>query len=371
MIDESSHASDVADELDLTSSAYAEDVTGEIDLTSSAFAEDVADAINDGAGRDYTLRVMQFNIGHFNMGTQPAPTNNNPSTTTVQINSSKSDGWAANPKTMDRNYAVQLQRWQDFISEADADIIGIEEYNNYFGYNNGNAVTIENAGIFNGYNLSVGRMGISLFNGYQAVSGWQWNALASRKVMSAAGDQELGSTGINIAKCYARYATITVKGKSVIIASTHLNWAQNADAVTSRTAEIQSLISWLSSYPYVILMGDFNTDGIYKASGEKTPEERLAGADDFDPFITAGFTLANHGAWGDIKTAPATDARQDTGHLVPRSYLDNIIVKGFTMDNLQLLDLAANGPNTVDVGSITDHCVLVCDLTMIEEGGEQ
>lgn len=47
MIDETSYASDVADELGLTLSAYAEDVTGAVDLTSAAYGEDVAEAVND------------------------------------------------------------------------------------------------------------------------------------------------------------------------------------------------------------------------------------------------------------------------------------------------------------------------------------
>ena len=47
MIDETSFASDVADELGLTQSAYAEDVTGKVNLSSTAYAEDVADAINE------------------------------------------------------------------------------------------------------------------------------------------------------------------------------------------------------------------------------------------------------------------------------------------------------------------------------------
>lgn len=366
MIDESSYANEVADGLSLTSSAYAEDVTGEVDLTASAYGEDVATAVND--ADDGTLRILQFNIGHFNMGTQPAPTNNNPSSTTVLISDTKNDGY---PSSVDRDYEIQLQRWEALVKSVGADIIGIEEYNKFFGWLDGSVVELTDTDIFDGYNISVGRMGQSLFAGGQIqTNGWQWNALASKYAMTGAGDQELGSTGVNIAKCYAHYATITLKGKPVIIASTHLNWAQNADAATSRTAEIQSLISWLNNYPYVILMGDFNTDGIYMDN--KTDQDYLDGADDFDPFITAGFTLANHGAWGDIKTCPATGSRPDLGLLSPRSYLDNIIVKGFTMSNVMVLDTGVQVESgTVDIGMLTDHCAVVCELTMIEEGGGQ
>lgn len=363
MIDNTSYASNVADELSLTSSAYAEDVTDAVGLTSAAYAEDVAEAAND--HQVGTIRILQFNIGHFNMGTQPAPTGDNPSSDTVLISSAKNDGWVASPKTVDRNYAVQLQRWEDIISGIDADIIGIEEYNKYFGWNNGVAIELTDTDIFDGYNLSVGRMGQSLYNGSVLTRGWQQNALASRFRMSNTGDRELGSSGHNIAKCYARYATVNINGKQVVIASTHLNWAQNNDAVASRTTEIEALISWLENEPYVILMGDFNTNGIYKASG-KTEQEYFDGVNDFDPFLEAAFTLANHGAWGDFKTSPATYARPDSNFQVPTSCLDNIIVKGFSMSNVQVLDMAALGPNTVDVGSITDHCGIMCDLTLID-----
>lgn len=61
MIDETSYASDVADELGLTSSAYAEDVTGAVDLTSAAYGEDVAEAVNEGGDApDYTGIGIKF-----------------------------------------------------------------------------------------------------------------------------------------------------------------------------------------------------------------------------------------------------------------------------------------------------------------------
>ena len=355
MIDQNSYSEAVADELGLASSAYAEDVTAEVSLTSSAYGEDVDEAINNRPVGDYDLRVLQYNIGHFNMGRAAAPTGNNPNTNNVLINSNKSDGY---PNSVDRNYAIQLQRWKDCINGVGADIIGIEEYNKYFGWNGGSVVELADTGIFLGYDISVGRMGLSLVNGGEVTHGWQWNALASKYAIYASGDEELGSTGNNVAKCYARYATVDIKGRQVIIASTHLNWAQNNDAVTSRALEIQHLINWLKDYPYVILMGDFNVDGAYKSN--KTDQDYLDGAaQGFDPFIDAGFTLANHGRWGDLKTAFATGSRPDQTKSYPYTYIDNIIVKGFAMSNVQV----------IDDGRLTDHCAVYCDLTLIEEGG--
>ena len=355
MINENSYGSDVANELGLIGNPYGNEVAGEVGLTSAAYGNEVATAINERPTG--TLRVVQYNIGHFNMGSAPAPTGNNPSSSTVLINSSKSDGY---PSSLDRNYSTQLSRWTSRISGLNADIIGIEEYNKYFGYNGGSVVTTTDANIFDGFTLSIGRMGKSLINGNEQTNGWQWNALASKYAMSNAADEELGSTGNNIAKCYAHYARVTIDGKSVLIASTHLHWAQNSDAVTSRALEIQHLVNWLDDEPYFILMGDFNTDGIYVASG-KTEQQYMAGVSDFSPFVEAGFTLANHGNFGDLKTCTATNSRPDIGASEPfrnrpYCYLDNIITKGFTMSNVRV----------IDDGTITDHCGVVADLTLID-----
>ena len=59
-----------------------------------------------------------------------------------------------------------------------------------------------------------------------------------------------------------------------------------------------------------------------------------------------------------LATAEATNSRPDNtpADTAPWQYLDNIIVKGFTMSNITV----------VDDGDITDHCALWCDLTIID-----
>ena len=370
MIEETSFANEVADELDLTSSAYAEDVAVETDLTSAAYAEDVAQAINDGVSG--TLTVLQYNIGHFNMGTQAAPTGSNPTTDTVRISYNKSDGWAATPKTTDRNYDTQKQRWKDRISGIDADIIGMPEWNNYFGWMNINtckATADAEVGIFADYNLSVGK---------SAISGWWQNTLALKPKYTIIDveDKDLGSTNGNMA--YVRIARVKIRGKIVKIAVTHLNWNNplgatadptysiNAqDSYDSRQVEIKNLVKLFKDDPYVILCGDFNTQGpVYGPDVPDSQRNFLAGLDEFDPFVEGftedgvtypgNFTLANNKS-NPLKTAPATNARPDTGNLLPRSYLDNIIVRGFTMSEVHV----------IDDGSLTDHFALYCDLTIV------
>lgn len=350
MINEDSYATNVADELSLAPSAYAEDVTGEVGLTSAAYGEDVADAINSRPSGDADLRVMQYNIGHFNMGYAAAPTSS-PTTSNVLISSAKSDGY---PDSIDRNYSIQLQRWKSAIGNVDADIIAMPEWNNYFGWLNGSVITTADSGIFSGYNLSVGK---------SAFYGWWQNTIASKLAMSNAQDIELGST--NGIYAYVRVATVTIKGKAVKIGVTHLNW-NNPSATggasasyASRQKEIKSLVKVFDNEQYVILMGDFNTTGpVGISSGYDV------GIDEFNPFINGftedgvtyqgGFTLANS-RQRPLLTANATGSRPDQPKSYPYCYIDNIIVKGFAMTNV----------HAIDDGTITDHCAVWCDLTLI------
>lgn len=351
MIDQNSYSESVADELGLASSAYAEDVTGEVSLTSSAYGEDVAEAINNRSVGEYDLRVLQYNIGHFNMGYAAAPTGSNPTTGNVLINSSKSDGY---PNSVDRNYAIQLQRWKDCIDGVGADVISMPEWNNYFGWNGGSVVTTVDSGIFNGYNLSVGAI---------ESNGWWQNTLASKLVMSNAENVYLGSTNNILA--YLRVAKVVIKGVDVWIASTHLNWNNPtgtggaSGSYASRQKEIKECVKWLQGKSHVILMGDFNTTGpVGIESGYEV------GLDEFDPFINGftedgvtyqgGCTLANS-RQRPLLTANATGSRPDQPKSYPYCYIDNIIVKGFTMSNVQV----------IDDGRLTDHCAVWCDLTLI------
>ena len=347
MIDQNSYSEAVAEELGLQSSAYAEDVTGEVSLTSSAYGEDVADAINNRPVGDYDLRVCQYNIGHFNMGTREAPT--------ALISSDKSDGY---PGSVARNYTVQLQRWKNRINGIGADILSMPEWNDNFGYNGGALVTTAASGIFNGYNLSVGAI---------ELSGWWQNTLASKLPMSSAENIYLGST--NNLRAYLRAAKVVIKGVDIWVAATHLNWNNPggtggaAGSYASRQKEIKECVKWLQGKSHVILMGDFNTTGpVGIESGFEV------GLDEFDPFINGftedgvtyqgGCTLANS-RQRPLLTANATGSRPDQPKSYPYCYIDNIIVKGFTMSNVQV----------IDDGTITDHCAVVCDLTLADEGG--
>lgn len=346
MVDETSYASDVADGLELTSLAYAEDVTGAVDLTSAAYGEDVAEAINEQPVdppeppvSEPDLRVCQYNIGHFAMG---ASTNSgaNPA-----WRDDTSDGY---PSSLSRNYSIQLQRWKNCISGIGADIFGLPEYSARFGRHDGADVALEDTGIFDGYeHFSVGKT---------AGGGYWINTIISKYALSNAQDIDLGSTVSN--KAYVRVTTITLKGKTVKVAVTHLNWNQSQAYYDSRQVEIKNLVKLFQNEPYVILCGDFNTRPM---SGDE-----VNGLHDFDPFIYGftedgetyhgGYTLANN-LNNPLATCYATNSRPDVSDpKVPFVYLDNICTKGFAMSNITL----------IDDGTLTDHCAVWCDLTLID-----
>lgn len=311
-----------------------------IDNTSNA--AQVAAAINN-TGRD--LRVMSYNVGHWAMGASPTPT----------YSDLLQDGY---PTTVDRNYDRQLLRWKSLVKAVDADIIGMPEFSENFGTKNDSLVAVSDTGIFNGYNLSVGKT---------AGGGYWINTIASKFALSSVGDENLDSTVSNIA--YYHHGLITLNGKSVMVVATHLNWNQSPieSYYASRQAEIRSLIRKLQPYPYVIICGDFNTEGP-GAGWDAT--KFLQGASEYEPF-TCGFEdggfsyggdyqLANCGAHGTTKTVMASYSRPDKNDgsrpMVPYGYYDNIIVKGFDITAVRV----------IDDGRLTDHCGIVADLTMKE-----
>lgn len=307
-----------------------------IDNTSNA--AQVAAAINN-TGRD--LRVMSYNVGHWAMGASGTPT----------FSDQNSDGY---PSSLARNYDIQLARWKSLVKAVDADIIGMMEYSANFGTKNSSSVSVENTGILTDYNISVGKT---------AGGGYWINTIASKSTLSSAGNEDLASTVANIA--YMHYGTIQVNGIDVKVVATHLNWDQAEGYYESRQAEIRSLIKKLESDPYVIICGDFNTEG---PGGGYEDTKFLQGATEFEPF-TCGFEengtsyggdyqAVNHGAFGSFKTFPASYSRPDRvgKPQTPCGYYDNILVKGFDITAVRV----------INDGRLTDHCGIVADLTMRE-----
>ena len=117
----------------------------------------------------------------------------------------------------------------------------------------------------------------------------------------------------------------------VKLVETHLDWNQGNNGATYRAEQIQKLITDFADYPHVIIGGDWN----------------VGNSNEYDAFVNAGYEMANHGWLGNINTYPAGDN--------PTSCLDNILCKGFKI----------NGIKIVNDATLSDHCCIYADFTLI------
>lgn len=258
------------------------------------------------------VRVFAWNIGHFAVGA------------------------SFNTTITNTNYNDKLKQWKKVLNASCANILLLSEYSENFGSHtvDGNTVTEATDDVL-----------ISPYFGYISRTSQNYyvcNAIASKSPLSN------GSTVAYTQRGQAmnyRVAETTIADKTVKLVATHLDWTQNENYAVYRAAQIQQLINTFKNEPYVIIGGDFNVDS----------------STEFDAFKTNGFSMLNHDILGDIYTAPATGANDiNTGISAsrpsPDTVLDNIIVKGFTISNVQL----------VDEGAMSDHCGIIADLTLIE-----
>lgn len=241
------------------------------------------------------VRVASWNLGHFSLGT---------SSDTAITHS---------------NYATMRQKWAEKINEIDADIFCCCEYNTNFVNESGSdpAITARDA-IFSLYSAaSVG-----------AKDAYNQNAMFAncklKDIKSVAYDNHTQGR-------YYIVNTATIGGKEVKVVATHLDFNQGTTGQQNRALQMQQLISDFANDDYVIICADWNTTD---------------GGSEFDVFTNAGYKMANHGYLGDIMTYPAGET--------PEQILDNIVVKGF----------AVNGIHIVNDATLTDHCAVYCDLTL-------
>ena len=134
-----------------------------------------------------------------------------------------------------------------------------------------------------------------------------------------------------VQKRYYLVTTMRLDGDIVKVVSTHLDWNQGENGAPYRAIQIQELIEAFKNDKYVIMCADWN----------------VGKTDEYDAFIKAGYDMANHGYLGDILTYPAGSN--------PRSYLDNIITKGFAISNVKVINNAM----------LSDHCLIKADLTKL------
>jgi endonuclease/exonuclease/phosphatase family metal-dependent hydrolase len=144
---------------------------------------------------------------------------------------------------------------------------------------------------------------------------------------------------------YYQCVDTIIGGVPTKLVITHLDFGATGDGATYRAAQIQKLITDFANETHVIICGDFN----------------VSSADEYNAFANAGYTMANHGYMGNVLTYPSSGTEvwgtggTKTMYDAPASPLDNIIVKGFAMGNIRLIDNK----------ELSDHCGVVCDLTLI------
>ena len=114
-------------------------------------------------------------------------------------------------------------------------------------------------------------------------------------------------------------------GKRIRVIAVHF-----ATDASTRAREITDVINQTSNDDYVIIMGDMNASSI----------------SEYDPFVAAGFTMANGGYLGSLLTWNATS---------PTVPADNIVCKGFAMKKIELFGDA----------TLTDHKAIMAELTLI------
>lgn len=132
---------------------------------------------------------------------------------------------------------------------------------------------------------------------------------------------------------YYKVMVAQMNGKTVKIVETHLE-TNSGNGPAIRATQIQELINAFANDNYVILAGDFNCQPV----------------SDVDPFIAAGYEMANHGYIGDLVTWH--------GHISPyaEQVLDMICVKGFRITNVKVNEESFD---------LSDHAAISCDLTML------
>lgn len=216
-------------------------------------------------------------------------------------------------------YEEKRHAWATRLNDINADILGFCEYTHQF------------------VKASGGHAAIS--TGEAILAPWKYQY----EGIEASGNWQMLSANIpllNVHQVYyddverARYylvGTMKLGDMSIKIVETHLQFGTLPSSADARAAQIQKLITDFAEDDYVIIAGDFN----------------ISDSSEYDVFASAGYQMANHGQMGDIATHPAG---------APTDSIDNIVCKGFTV----------NGIYIVDDDTLTDHCCIYADLTLIK-----
>ena len=230
-------------------------------------------------------------VAHWNIGHFAMGRANN---TTISIEDSES----------------MASEYRSLIDSIDADIFGVCEYNSTFSLGGEKTSSY----IFCSYPNSI--IGSQL--------SYNCNAIFSRTLLT---ESKVFFFERCVQQRYYVVSKLPINGHEVIFVETHLDWDQSVDGKGCRASQIQALVETLKGYEYVIICADYNVSDV----------------NEFLAFINAGFSLASGDDFGLFPTYPTFN---------PLSVYDNIIVKGFFINNVSVINYK----------HLSDHCIIKCDL---------
>lgn len=247
------------------------------------------------------LRVAHWNVGHFALGA------------------------AAHPSITHDDYAAMRLKWANAINDIGADILMCCEYSpNIVDADGDNAAISARTAIF-----PVSVYPYAYIGSRPSANSYMMTAIFCKTPLHRIRERIYAHT-VQAGRYY-QAGTMLLNGRYVQIAETHLDWDQGTNGATYRAEQIQELIAAFSSYEHVIIAADFNVT---------TPDE-------YDAFVQAGFSMVNHAYLGDLPTYHAgADAKRP---------IDNILIKGFAINSVRIINDA----------TLSDHCGIYADLTMI------
>lgn len=266
-------------------------------LSSTGLVTDIA-RLDDRIDRiDNYLSLFSYNIGHFSLGVKKN------STITSEQYPAKVDGFRA------------------LLSTANPDIYGIVEYSAVFGKNASNVDVNTKDELFNFMEtvFESTQMNYACYAMFGAPRIPIYNVQIND--FDCLENETITHTNLVTAQDY-RYisADVYAFGVSIKMVVTHLAFDNNRPGVLT-AAQISELITKYSSYPYVVMLGDWN----------------VASFSEFDAFVNAGYTMANDGTY---LTYPSTGKA-----------LDNIVAKGLVISDVKMVQ-----------SSLSDHYPLLCRI---------
>jgi endonuclease/exonuclease/phosphatase family metal-dependent hydrolase len=245
-----------------------------------------------------SLIITQWNIGHFSGGSNP------------------------NSTIKPDNFSQAIQNYKDLFDRTNSDICSINEYSVDIGCDSqGYRYKAHETLFANFENFYIGNQ-----RNYSCNAIFSHLALDNVQLVEYMCNMTAKITHTNLISATDYYfieSTIHVNGIEIKLVSTHLAFDQNNTEIA--LYQIEELIDRYRNDDYVILCGDWNISNVSV----------------FDPFLAADYQLANHGKFGDFITYGNN------------SILDNVIVKGLTISEVELVN-----------SQLSDHKPLVVTLKL-------